>query len=322
MRGSPRSWALLLLAGCLLTGAQGVLAAGPCEPGQASTPPSGVRTGLILSGGGAKGSWEAGVAAALVAGGLPITLVAGTSAGALNAALVSAGQVELLEELWRGITRERVFFLRPSIFFAGLLPGWLTLWQVNRAGSLFDSSPLRRLIESRLDIERVRRSPTRLLVVTADLERRAKRVFDNQSLTVDALMASVAVPGAFPPATVEGRRLFDGGLVGRAPVLDALELGGQPDRVIVVMSYAADEEGAPATTIRRAVEEAFEMGLTYQIQRDVELARLKYPGVDVRLATPSAPLKLRPLDFEPRALARAFEQGRADGAACLKQMGY
>ena len=275
----------------------------------------------MFSGGGAKGAYEAGVAAAFVARGVPIKLVAGTSAGALNATLVAGGQLDLLEETWRSITREQVYRLRPSVFFAGFLPGWLTLWAVDSAGSLFDPGPLRDLIEARVDLERVRRSEMRLVIVTADLTAREKRLFDNQSVSVDALLASVAMPGAFPPASVDGALLFDGGLTGRAPVLDALESGVDVERVVVVMSYSEAERVAPPTTIRRAVEAAFEMGMTSQIRRDVELARFRHPGVEIRLLTPTAPLDLRPLDFEPAGLARAWEQGRADGLACLSELG-
>lgn len=278
-------------------------------------------TALIFSGGGAKGAYEAGVAAAFIAREVPIRLVAGTSAGALNAAMVAAGQTDVLEEMWRSVTRDQVYRLRPSIFFAGFLPGWLTLWGVNTAGSLFDPSPLRELIESRVDLERVRRSPIRLVIVTADLGRRARRVFDNQSVSVDALMASVAVPGAFPPVLLDGMLLFDGGLAGRAPVLDALDAGVDVARAVVVMSYAEGESGAPPTTIRRAVEEAFELGMTTQIRRDVELARLKHPGVEVHLLAPTASLDLRPLEFDPPGVARALERGKADGFACLTELG-
>jgi hypothetical protein len=49
----------------------------------------------------------------------------------------------------------------------------------------------------------------------------------------------------------------------------------------------------------------------------VELARLKYPAVEVHLLQPSAPLALRPLDFDPDGIARALERGRADALACL-----
>jgi hypothetical protein len=59
------------------------------------------------------------------------------------------------------------------------------------------------------------------------------------------------------------------------------------------------------------------MGMIHQIRRDVELARLKYPAVEVRTVTPSAPLGLRPLDFDPAAMAAALDRGRDDAARCL-----
>jgi NTE family protein len=173
------------------------------------------------------------------------------------------------------------------------------------------------LIGESLDLERVRASPVRLLVVTTDLARREQRLFDNATVTREALMAAAAVPGAFPAVDVEGALLVDGGLTGRAPVLEALAAAPDVERAVVVMSYAADERGAPPTTVRRALEEAFEMGMIHQIRRDVELARLKFPGAELHLLTPSAPLSLRPLDFAPAGMARALERGREDARACL-----
>lgn len=273
---------------------------------------------LVLSGGGAKGAYEAGVAATFLRRGLPIRLAAGSSAGALNAAMLADGRAENLEARWHGLTREQVYMLRASVFLAGLLPGWLTLWALDAAGSLFDPQPLRELISSSLDLGRIRASPVRLLVVTTDLARRERRVFDNQTVTVEALMAAAAVPGAFPPVEVDGALLVDGGLIGRAPVLEALESGTPVGRVVVVMSYAPDERGQRPTTMRRTIEEAFEMSMIYQIRRDTELARLKYPGVEVQLLTPSAPLLLRPLDFEAEGMTRMLERGQADALACLQ----
>jgi hypothetical protein len=89
--------------------------------------------------------------------------------------------------------------------------------------------------------------------------------------------------------------------------------------VVVLLSYATNERGDPPTTLRRALEESLEMTMVHQIRRDAELARLKYPGVDIQLLVPSAPLALRPLDFDPIGLARALELGRRDGAACLER---
>jgi len=302
----------LALVGLVLGPA--ALASAACGP---SSLPTDTPIALVLSGGGAKGAYEAGVASVLVERGVPIRLVAGSSAGALNAAMIADGRLDRLEALWRGLTRERVYSLRAGVFFAGLLPGWLTLLTLDRAGSLFDPGPLRELIDTSLDLERIRASAVRLLVVTTDLARREPRVFDNQTITPEALMAAAAVPGAFPAVDVGGALLVDGGLTGRAPVLEALAAGPAVARAVVVMSYAPEERGMPPTTMRRALEEAFEMGMIHQIRRDVELARLKFPGVEVQLLTPSAPLALRPLDFDPTGIARALERGRADAAACL-----
>jgi NTE family protein len=308
---TPRRFLLVLFA--LALGA-GSAVASPCGP---STRPLDAPTALVLSGGGAKGAYEAGVAAVFVERGLPIRLVAGSSAGALNAAMVADGRVDRLEALWRGLSRDRVYSLRTSVLFAGLLPGWLTLLALDRAGSLFDPRPLGELIDASLDLDRVRASPVRLLVITSDLARREPRLFDNQSITREALMAAAAVPGAFPAVDVGGALLVDGGLTGRAPVLEALAAEPGVARAVVVMSYAPDERGAPPTTMRRALEEAFEMGMIHQIRRDVELARLKFPEVEVHLLQPSAALALRPLDFDQEGIARALERGRADALACL-----
>jgi hypothetical protein len=57
--------------------------------------------------------------------------------------------------------------------------------------------------------------------------------------------------------------------------------------------------------------------MVHQIRRDTELARLRAPHVDVQLLTPSAPLLLRPLDFDRDAMARLLALGRADAIACL-----
>jgi NTE family protein len=288
-----------------------------CSP---SSTPGAVPTALVLSGGGAKGAWEAGVASALLSHGVPVRLVAGSSAGALNAAMVADGRLDRLESVWRSITRDQVYLLRPSVVFGGLLPGWLTLLAMNHAGSLLDARPLGTLIAETIDFARVRASPIAVLVVAADLARRDTRRFDNATLTADALLAASAVPGAFAPVEVDGVLLSDAGLVGRAPVLDALDAGPSVGRALVVMSYATEERGERPTTMRVALEQAFEMAMVHQVRRDTELARLKYPAIDVQLLTPSAPLSLTPLGFEPDGIARALELGKRDGAACAEAL--
>ena len=304
-----------------------MLAAGLLQPvaarGQCVASPLGpdAPTALVFSGGGAKGAYEAGVALALAEGRVTVRVAAGSSAGALNATAVADGRLDRLEALWRSISREQVYALRPGVLFAGLLPGWLTLLTLDEVGSLLDARPLRALIAGAVDLDRVRASPVALRVVATDLERRVARVFDNRSVTVDALLAASAVPGLFSPVSVDGTMLVDGGVVARAPVLEALDGSVPVARVLVVQSYAAAERARPPTTLRGLLEEAFETSMVHQIRRDVELARLKHPAVEIQLLAPASPLFLRPLDFDAAALARALEQGRADAAACVGRWG-
>ena len=278
-----------------------------------------VPTALILTGGGAKGAYEAGAVAALAEAGLPIRLVAGSSAGALSAAMIAAGRADRLETTWRSLTRERIYSVRAPTFFAGLLPGWLTLRALSSASSLLDPRPLRELIASSVELERIHGSAIGLIVTTTDIVRREPRVFDNHTVTVDALVAAAAVPGLFPAVEVDGALLVDGGLTGRAPVLEALE-AGPVGRALVVLSYAPDEGAGPPTTIRRSMEEAFETAMLHQIRRDTELARLKHPTTEFQLLTPSAPLNLRPLEFDADGIARALALGRADAESCLRAL--
>jgi NTE family protein len=295
----------------------------PCAArAECTRSPGGVEvpTAVILSGGGAKGAYEAGVIAVLAERRVPLRIAAGSSAGALSAAMLVAGRADRLEAMWRSIRREQVYSMRAPVFLAGLLPGWLTLLALNGSSSLLDPQPLRELISTSLDLERVRSSPVRLLVTATDLVRKETRAFDNQTVTVDALMAAAAVPGAFPPVDIDGAVLVDGGLTSRAPVIEALQVT-PVDRALVVVSYAAGEPSAPPTTMRRALDAAVETAMLHQIRRDVELARLTHPDVDVQVLAPSAPLRVRPLEFDPEGLARIIDLGRADASDCLRAWG-
>src|SRR5207237_978667 len=87
--------------------------------------------------------------------------------GALTA-MVVAGRADRLEATWRALKREQVYALRTPVFFAGLLPGWLTLRALGGARSLLDPQPLRELITASVELERIRTSSISLLVTATD----------------------------------------------------------------------------------------------------------------------------------------------------------
>jgi NTE family protein len=306
--------ALLLLLGGTLGGG-GVAAA--CEPSAREA--AGLRVGVVFSGGGAKAAYEAGIALALHERGVVPAAVAGTSSGALNAVMVATGEAERLAGLWRSVHREDVFRYPAVTVAGGLLPGWVALWFFRDVRGLLDPTPLRRTIERHLDLARLRDAPVRLLVLAADLVSGQPRRFDNQSLTVDALMASATVPGLFPAVVTDGAILVDGGIVQRAPTLELLD--AHPlDRLLVVLGYESEPLTDP--TLQPVLERSFEMALAREILRDVELAGFRHPAVEIRVVRPSEPLRLRPLDFEGTRLGRLVDLGRRDGSACLDALGY
>jgi NTE family protein len=280
---------------------------------------AGLRLGVVFAGGGAKAAYEAGLGLVLHERGVVPAAFAGTSAGAINAALLAAGEAERLVELWRTIRREDVFAYRAPAVLGGLLPGWLGFRLLAGARGLLDPGPLRATLARHVNLERVRSAPTAVLVVATDLVSGTAERFDNATLTLDALVASATVPGLFPPVAAGDRLLVDGGVVQRAPILELL--AAHPlDRLLVVAAYAS--EPPREATLQRVVERAVELALTREIERDVELARRRHPRLDVQVLVPSSPLRVRPLDFDGSRLGSLIELGRADGRRCLEALGY
>lgn len=309
-------------AGALLLGvilALGVPVPGAACEGRVGSDPVHHRLGVVFAGGGAKAAYEAGVALALRERRLAPVAVAGTSAGAINAVLLATGEAERLAALWRAMRRDDVFAYRAPAVLGGLLPGWLAVRLLAGSRGLLDPAPLRASLARHVDLERVRTAPAAVLVVATDLVSGAAQRFDNATLTLDALVASATVPGLFPPVVADGRLLVDGGVVQRAPVLELLAIH-RLDRLLVVAAYGSDPPREDA--IQPVVERAVELALTREIARDVELGRYRHPGVDVQLLVPSAPLRVRPLDFDGARLGPLIELGRADAERCLDTLGY
>lgn len=331
MRGGPlpalspgRAAALSALVVLL----HGPASAPGCEPFARFIAPEQAHAALVLSGGGAKAAYEVGVVQAFREKAVRLEVVAGTSAGALVAAMVAAGDHEALETLWRATTTGDVYRGPGSNPLATLLyylePTFLTFWRLDRQGAIFDTAPLRRLIEERIDFARIRGSPTRLLVVANDLRSLGRRVFDNATVSPDALMASLSIPIAFPPVYRDGEVLVDGGLTEPAPILETLErFGHRLDRAFAVFIHdPRPPDGPERLTLRDVIDRTIELMIAHGVARDTELARLRHPEVEIRVIRPSAPLGIRPLEFRPEDAARAIEQGRRDGLACLERLGY
>lgn len=234
------------------------------------------RSGLVLSGGGARAAYQAGVLRAVAEwlpddAPCPFRVLVGTSAGAINAAALAArsrnfeAAVAHLEEVWSGFHLGQVVradvgaVLRAGLHWAiSLVSGG---WLAPPPRSLLDTTPLRRLLARTIPLENIPASiaagPVQAVAVattsyttgravaffeaapTVREWTRVRRAGVRRSLDLDVLMASSAIPFIFPAARVDGDYYGDGAMRQLAPLSPAVHLGA--NRLLVVGTRA---EGA------------------------------------------------------------------------------
>lgn len=184
------------------------------------------RIALVLGGGGLKGFAHIGVLRAIEERGIRPTVLAGTSIGALIAAAF-AGHTAI------GTMEERALATRRRDVFRLNRLGMIRDRQ--RAISIYLEEPLRELCESVAPTASFAQLDTPVLINTVDLEQAAQVVWGLPGLrdvhVPDAVYASCALPGFFPPGIVNGRVCADGGIIDNLPVTIAAQ---EMDAVIAV----------------------------------------------------------------------------------------
>ncbi len=190
----------------------------PRGPGARASRRPGVRRriGVALGSGSARGLAHIGVMRALVEAGIEVEAVAGTSMGAFVGAIFAAGRLDRLEAGFRGFDWSGIAALLDPVFpRSGLLGG-------GRIGDF---------MRSQLDVGRVEDLPVPFRAIATDLGSGEAIAIDRGDL-IEAVRASIAVPGIFTPVRSDGRVLVDGGLVDPVPVGAVRALGA--DLVIAV----------------------------------------------------------------------------------------
>lgn len=206
-----------------------------------------VRTALVLSGGGAKGAYQVGVMKELMDRGIFFDLVTGSSIGAFNGALFveyinrgwSYKQItEMLEEVWQQVDN----FLSPN--WKGYLGNFLNpLW----IPAIFSNEEIRKVLGKHIPGQRSFSDYTRcqLSVTGTNLDKKELRIFDfNSSVPViDAVVASMAYPVAFPCVKIEDDSYIDGGTLDNAPLKEAILWGATRIYVVFLTPLSVIEGG-------------------------------------------------------------------------------
>ncbi len=227
---------------------------------------------LVLSGGGARGAYQAGAVKALATlfhqqAACPFPIITGASAGAINAAFLAANAhdfsngTQRLADLWSGLTTDRIyqtnvsslgamaFKLLSDLMFGGFKKHL-------RSKSLLDTSPLKQLLEETIDFSRIQsnidQQNLQSLEISAtdysssenvsflcqhnqELEwKRVKRRSEHVHLTSHHILASSAIPIFFPPVKVGDGWFGDGCLRNSAPLSPAVRLGASKILIIGV----------------------------------------------------------------------------------------
>lgn len=207
---------------------------------------------LVLQGGGALGSYQAGVIEGLAGSDIAIDWVAGISIGAVNAAIVAgnppSARVERLHAFWDTMTsslpsfpifpndmvREFVHEWSAGYVMMAGVPGFFTPRMVPpafaapgtpEALSFYDSAPLKGTLDALIDWDLLNTGPVRLSVGAVDVESGNFHYFDTTTTRIDArhIMASGALPPGLPPVEIDGRLWWDGGLVSNTPLTHVLD---------------------------------------------------------------------------------------------------
>ena len=201
------------------------------------------QTVLVLQGGGALGAYQAGVYQALHEAGIEPDWIVGTSIGAINASLIAgnrpADRLKRLEEFWRQMSYRPPFVI-PSwtglpetmAYWKTLLRGLPNFFEPNTSAFLgthvplgeeqagfYSTVPLEGTLNDLVDFSLLNQCKPRLTVGAAHVRTSTMRYFDSRDgeLGVKHIMASGALPPAFPAVRIDGELYWDGGILSNTP---------------------------------------------------------------------------------------------------------
>lgn len=243
-------------------------------------------TAFVFSGGGARGALHVGAVRALLEAGIHPHMLVGTSIGAWNAAWLARSPtlegVDALAAVWASLQPGQILLgqQHPFCSRARALKWLLTLTALRRIASgrasLYSDSGLRQLLTQHFTGLMFEDLALPLSVIATDLSHGGRAVFRRGPI-VDAVLASSAIPGIFPPVRVGASLYADGGLVDGCSVETAIEMGARRIFVLAIGYDAEAGDGSAwthdgARSAPSVIQRASQVMGNYQIQRELERA--------------------------------------------------
>jgi NTE family protein len=329
------------------------------------------QTVLVLQGGGALGAYQVGVYEALHEAGIEPDWVIGTSIGAINAAIIAGNpserRIEALCDFWRRV--EFGHFLpalaRNLAAVAGGIPAFFRPNPTAFLGAhaplgaeeagYYSVEPLRRTLAELVDPERLNGGAPRLTLGAANVRTSEMRYFDSRDTALDLrhVLASGALPPAFPPVRIDGELYWDGGIVSNTPVEAVFDDNPRRNSLVFAVHLWNPHGPEPGTiweVMNRHKDVQYSSRAVSHIQRQRQIHRLRHivaelaamipedKGRDnlvaemasygcltrmhvVRLLAPALDFEdhAKDIDFSPDGIRQRREAGYRHTLATLKQ---
>jgi len=327
---------------------------------------------LVLQGGGALGAYQVGVYQALHEAGIEPDWVIGTSIGAINAAIIAGSlpeeRIDRLNEFWRRVEHGHGFdhalpaaaasFFRNWTTIVGGLPTFFTpnpsaFGNVHATlgaeeAAYYSVDPLRATLSDLVDFDRVNDGDVRLTVGASSVTTSEMRYFDSRDMPLDLrhVMASGALPPAFPAVRIDGDLYWDGGILSNTPVEAVFDDNPRRDSMVYAVHIWNSHGPEPETiwdVMNRQKDVQYSSRAGTHIRRQRQLHKLRHviteltallpdgcreaPGVS-ELAAYGCPTRMhvirllapalagedhsKDIDFSPSGIRQRREAGYAD----------
>jgi NTE family protein len=257
---------------------------------------------LALQGGGSHGAFTWGVLDRLLEEPwLKIEGISGTSAGAMNAAVLAGGWTRdgatgaraALDAYWERVSRAAAFSplqrspldrlmgrwtldFSPAYLAFDLMTRMLSPYDLNPLGF----NPLRAILEESIDFDRLKQAPIKLFVTATSVRTGRGRIFRNAEITPDVLLASACLPTMFQAIEIDGEPYWDGGYAGNPTITPLVRETDAHDSILVQINprERTDQLRSAAEILDRLNEISFNSPLMKELRMIALLREVADPG--------------------------------------------
>ena len=262
---------------------------------------------LVLQGGGALGSYQAGVYEAMHEAGVEPAWIIGTSIGAINAAIITGNKRETriakLREFWRRVEATPSWL--PAVGIWNAMADQATYWSTVMNGvpgffrpnhsahvsldfrleaetaGYYSTAPLRKTLDDLIDFDLINAGETRLTVGAAHVRTSSMRYFDSRDdeLSIKHVLASGALPPAFPPVRIDEELYWDGGILSNTPTEAVFDDNPRKDSLVFAVHLWNPNGVEPHTmaeVLNRQKDVQYSSRIATHIARQQQTHRLRH----------------------------------------------